>query len=108
MEFCERLWSALDAHFDDIEDVRNVADHGCEGGVSGFIYHYELKDFYFTHEDDIETLLDDHDVSYEDIHPRNYPMTVRSCIQFAVWYAVQVYCDDRLMTSIELEELVTA
>lgn len=95
----DRLWAALDARFEDIQECEDVSNHGCEGGVNGFIYHHELKEFFFNHEDDIEDLLNDHGVEYEDLIPPGWETyTIRNCIQFSVWYAVQIYCEDRMMS----------
>ena len=33
-----RLFDALEQRFDDIEEVKDVARHGCSGGVNGIIY----------------------------------------------------------------------
>ena len=32
-----RMTAALDKRFDDLEEIKDVANHGCEGGVSDFI-----------------------------------------------------------------------
>ena len=99
----DRLWAALDARFEDIQECDDIVRHGgCEGGVSGFIYHHELKEFYFTHEDDIEDLLEDHLLEYTDLLPDvNERASIRECIQCAVWYAVFIYCEDRVITHVD-------
>ena len=33
-----RLTHALDTRFDDLDEIKDVANYGCGGGVSGFIY----------------------------------------------------------------------
>ena len=52
-----RLNDALDERFDDIEEVKDVYNHGCGGGVSGFIYYSETRAFFFEHEDEIEAYV---------------------------------------------------
>jgi|LULZ01.1.fsa_nt_gb hypothetical protein len=95
----DRLWKALDDRFTDIDECHDISTHGCEMGVGGFIYHHELKDFYFEHEDDIEELLNDHNVDYEDLIPSDRTTySVRDCIQYSVWYAVLIYCEERAVT----------
>ena len=40
-----RLTEALDKRFDDIEEIRDVANYGVGGGVSDFIYYSETRKF---------------------------------------------------------------
>ena len=49
-----RLTVALDERFEDITEVKDVADHGCEGGVSGFIYYSETSKFFDEYQEEIE------------------------------------------------------
>ena len=46
-----RLTVALDKRFDDIEEIKDVANHGCGGGVSDFIYTYETRNFFNEYEE---------------------------------------------------------
>ena len=55
----DRLKLALDTRFDDLDEVKDVANHGCGGGVSGFIYYYETSKFFDDYEDEIEEILFD-------------------------------------------------
>ena len=52
-----RLTNALDERFDDIDEVKDVANYGCINGVSGFIYYNETLDFFSKHQEDIEDTL---------------------------------------------------
>ena len=54
-----RLTVALDERFDDIEEIREVAHYGCGGGVAGFIYYYETREFFNEYEEEIEQELSD-------------------------------------------------
>jgi hypothetical protein len=47
----------LDREFE-VDELKDVANHGMSGGVSGFIYSTELADIYDKHEDTILDLLD--------------------------------------------------
>ena len=51
------LFRALDERFDDVEECRDIARHGCEGGVSGFIYYHEINEFFWQHRYEIEDYL---------------------------------------------------
>ena len=57
-----RLFDALEQRFDEIEEVKDVARYGCSGGVSGFIYTYETREFFLKYEDDIEEYLYEMDI----------------------------------------------
>ena len=43
----------------DYDELRDIAQHGCSGGVSGFIYSSELYDVFTKHEDDIMEYLEE-------------------------------------------------
>ena len=43
----ERLKTALDERFDDIEECKDIQEHGCAScAPSGFIYYYENRKFF--------------------------------------------------------------
>ena len=43
----------------DKEDIKDIANHGCSGGVSGLIYYHETNDFYDEHMTEIWEMLED-------------------------------------------------
>lgn len=87
-----RLFDALDKRFDDIEEVKDVAKHGCEGGVSGFIYYTETRKFFFEHEDEIEDYLSKiyGDSILQTVAKDN--KSINQMINQMVWIVVQDYC----------------
>ena len=96
------LTEALQDRFDDIDEIRDVANHGCSGGVSGFIYHQECNKFFDTHEDSVE------DVCY-DMLGKDWMVTltkqadIASILELktqAVWFVVEAYCQ-QVMQNIE-------
>ena len=53
-----RLTDALDERFDDLDEVKDVANHGCAAGVGGFIYYNETREFFLKYEAEIEETLE--------------------------------------------------
>jgi hypothetical protein len=90
-----RLHDALTARFTDADEIKDVANYGCSGGVSGFIYSSELYDFFQEHEDDIEDTLDLFDVQYDDLVAD--AQTFQQYREAAVWFVVEQYCQDRVL-----------
>jgi len=93
-----RLTVALDERFDDIEEVKTVADHGCEGGVSGFIYYSETSKFFDEYQDEIEEELENTmgDDYLRMIAGSPTVTNTRTLKNFMVWSAVSMYCTDRV------------
>ena len=89
-----RLTVALDKRFDDIEEIKDVANYGCGGGVSGFIYYYETREFFNEYEEEIEQELSEQLgddwmkvlVGHKDVHNT---MTFKN---HCVWIVVETYC----------------
>ena len=106
-----RLTDALDERFDDLDEVKDVANHGCSGGVGGFIYYKETRKFFFEHEDEIEDQMDElyfgdnyiNEITDGDGH------TINTLINKIVWIIVEDYCQTRLQTlELYMPELVDA
>ena len=94
-----RLTVALDKRFDDdIEEIRDVANHGCEGGVSGFIYYHETRNFFNEYEEEIEQELSDQfgdDWMEEIVKHKDVTDTMQFKNQ-CVWIVVETYCQCKL------------
>ena len=92
-----RLTVALDERFDDITEVKDVANHGCEGGVSGFIYYSETSKFFDEYQEEIEEELNEiyGDDYLKQILNTNSIETVRQLKNNMVWQAVSSYCTDK-------------
>ena len=93
-----RLFDALEERFDDIEEVRDVARHGCGGGISGFIYTYETREFFLKYEDEIEELMYEHEVTYPNLLDCMDQNSISSYMNAAVWYAVEHWAQDKVIT----------
>ena len=96
-----RLDSALAARFTDLDEIKDVANYGCAGGVSGFIYSTELAVFFDEHEDEIENIMDDYGITYQDLVPE--AQTMQQYKEAAVWFIVESYCQ-----LLETDELIAA
>ena len=88
------LKEALDARFDCIEECRDVMNHGCSGGVTGFIYYSETSEFYDLYESEIEEIL--FDLGYIHNHERDENVTINQLKNQAVWTVVEYYCSCRV------------
>ena len=92
-----RLTAALDARFDDLDEIKDVANHGCGGGVSGFIYYYETRKFFNEYEEEIEQEL--YNVYGDDWFKEIASLpSVVDTIQFknyCVWLIVEMYCSNK-------------
>jgi hypothetical protein len=86
------LERALSERFTDSSEIRDVAKHGCSGGVSGFIYSSELFEFFNEHESDIEDVLDEVGIKYQDLVSDPEDWTFQELREKAVWYIVGYYC----------------
>ena len=94
-----RLTDALDERFDDLDEVKDVADYGCAAGVGGFIYYTETLDFFSKHQEDIEdtlqALLGD---QYIEVLSRHDVVSMRQLINKMVWVIVEDYCQSKSLT----------
>ena len=93
-----RLTDALDERFDDLDEVKDVANYGCAAGVGGFIYYYETRKFFFEYEDEIEEIMDE--LYFGDNYIKEITdddsITVNGLINKIVWIIVENYCQTRL------------
>lgn len=86
------LERALSERFTDQSEISDVANHGCSGGVSGFIYSSELFDFFNQHENDIEDVLHEIGIRYRDLAKDPDDWTFQEVRERAVWVVVTYYC----------------
>lgn len=89
-----RLNDALAARFTDADEIKDVANYGCSGGVSGFIYYKEIRDFFNDHEDDIENAIADLGFDTKDLVDAN-TNSVMELINKMVWIVVEDYCQQQ-------------
>jgi hypothetical protein len=90
------MFDALAERFDDMDEIKDVAEYGCAAGVSDFIYSTELAAFFDRYEDEIETELDAYGLTYADLVDTTDFWTMQECKEQAVWFVVETYCNQRV------------
>ena len=93
-----RLTVALDKRFDDIEEIKDVANYGVGGGVDGFIYYYETREFFNEYEEEIEQELSEMlgDDWMEELVGRKDVHDTMTFKNLCVWLVVETYCQCKL------------
>ena len=99
------LTDALAARFTDASEIKDVANYGCAGGVSGFIYNNECCEFFDKHEDEIEEVMYDLGITYQDLIPN--ATEIMDLKVKAVWFVVENYCQS-LAIEAEMDEYLAA
>ena len=89
-----RLTDALDQRFDELDEIKDVANHGCSGGVGTFIYYNELREFFFKYEDEIEDYIQSH-YGFDLFMDQKFD-SINDIICKSVWLVVSNYCQDRV------------
>ena len=90
------MFDALAERFDDMDEIKDVAEYGCSAGVSDFIYSTELAEFFDKYEDEIESELDVYGLKYEDLLDTSEFYTMQELKEKAVWCIVEMYCHQRV------------
>ena len=99
------LNSALAARFTDACEIKDVANYGCAGGVSDFIYNAECCEFFDKHEDEIEEVMYDLGITYQDLVPN--ATEIMDLKVKAVWFVVENFCQS-LAIDAEMDEYLAA
>ena len=94
----------LCSRFDDPDEIKDVANYGCSGGVNGFIYYTEINEFFDAYEEQIEYIMDMAGITYQDLVPNAENIQELKCK--AVWFVVEDYCQHAL--NVLEDELVAA
>ena len=90
------LYNTLCDRFDDMDEIKDVAEYGCAAGVSDFIYSTELCEFFDKYEDEIEDELESLGLTYTDLVDTTEFWTMQDCKERAVWCIVEMYCHNRV------------
>ena len=75
-----------------MDEIKDVANYGCSGGVPGLIYYKDTTEFFEQFEDDIEDVC--YDILGDDYLSllSNEQTSVQGLIQMMVWFVVETYC----------------
>ena len=90
------LYNALCDRFDDMDEIKDVAEYGCAAGVSGFIYSTELCEFFDKHEEEIEDELDALGYRFQDLVDTDEFYTMQEIKEKAVWVIVETFCHNKV------------
>ena len=85
------LHNALTARFTDDSEIRDIANHGCQGGVNSFIWNYEVCEFFDQYEEEIYDYLNDCDLSMKDF-VKDSGATITTLKVDMVWAMVELWC----------------
>ncbi len=87
------LKECLDERFDCIEECKDIMNHGCSMGVTGFIYYVETAQFYDEYESEIEVIL--YYIGYIHNFERDEAVSIQQLKNAAVWTVLEYYCTCR-------------
>ena len=92
------LHDTLSARFTDADEIRDIANHGCQGGVGGFIWNHEVCEFFDQYEEEIYDYLNDCDLSMKDF-VKDSGATITTLKVDMVWAAVELWCQAQHMAN---------
>lgn len=94
-----RLTVALDERFTDIEEVKDIQEHGCAScAPSGFIYYYENRKFFNEYEEELEEYFQGifgDDWMQQFVADKTVSDTV-TFKNYCVWMMIELYCLGRV------------
>ena len=100
------LHDTLSARFTDAEEIRDIANHGCQGGINCFIWNYEVAEFFDQYEEEIYDYLNDCELSMKDF-VRNPGTTITTLKVDMVWAVIELWCQAQSMVN-EMEAIAIA
>ena len=101
------LNDALTARFTDADEIRDIANHGCQGGVNCFVWNYEVAEFFDQYEEEIYSYLNDCEMSMIDFVDCNGGSTITTLKVNMVWATVELWCQAQQMVH-EMEAITLA
>lgn len=92
--YTQTLTDALSNRFDDLDEIKFIAKHGCHTGVAGFIYYSETNEFFAAYEDEVEDVC--HDILGENYlaHFAKRNTSIQGMINEMVWFVIETYCQN--------------
>ncbi len=86
------LYNTLCDRFDDMNEIKQIAEWGCSASVSGF----ELVEFFDKHEDEVELELDALGYRFHDLVDTDKFYTMQDIKEKAVSTIIETFCHNRL------------
>jgi len=96
MKFYPTLQETLARRFDDMDEVRDISNHGMDCGWSGFIYNYELNKFFDEFESEIEDYMFDMVGDGWLVDIANKSSNMQDMINTVVWIVVESWCHNKV------------
>ena len=95
MKFYPTLQETLARRFDDMDEVRDVSNHGINCGYDGFLYNYEIDEFYNEFEREIEDMLiDELGYTYEQL--ASDATSFQDIRNKCVWVVAEAFCHHKV------------
>ena len=95
----ERLKAALDERFDDIEECKDIQEHGCAScACLDFIYYYETRKFFNEYEEELEDYFYNmfgNDWMKQFVADKSVSDTA-TFKNYCVWMIIELYCLGRV------------
>ena len=95
MKFYPTLQETLARRFDDMDEVRDISTHGIQGGYNGFIYTYEINEFYNEFESEIEDYLVD-ELGYTFSQLTEEEDSFQGIRNKCVWIVAESFCHHKV------------
>ena len=94
MKFYPTLAETLARRFEDMDEVRDISNHGIQGGFNGFLYNYEINEFFNEFESEIEDYLDDLGYTFSDLVKDE--VSFQGIRNKCVWIVVEAFCHHKV------------
>ena len=95
MKFYPTLQETLARRFDDMDEVRDISNHGINCGYSGFIYTYEINEFYNEFESEIEDYVID-ELGYTFSQLSEGVTSFQDIKNKCVWIVAESFCHHKV------------
>jgi len=95
MPFYPTLQETLARRFDDMDEVRDISTHGIQSGYSGFLYNYELNEFFNEFESEIEDYLID-ELGYTFSQLTEGEDSFQDIRNKCVWIVAEAFCHHKV------------
>tara|TARA_R110002012_G_scaffold10705_1_gene48495 strand:- start:322 stop:639 length:318 start_codon:yes stop_codon:yes gene_type:complete len=96
MKFYPTLQETLARRFEDMDEVRDVSNHGISGGFNGFIYNYELNEFFNEFESEIEEYMFDMFGDGWLVNIANDSSNIQDMINTVVYIVAESWCHHKV------------